>query len=120
MDAGATRNQRPDRNTSSRRENNDEMIHLSSAESRHRGQDTERVAREEDDAVGVPAHTRWLKVVDVVDGVRHTRVLRLGHVGIVGLAVCLLSGVQGREGKRVRVSGIMYGRFVVRCVWCFF
>lgn len=43
--------------------------HLSRAEPRHRGQDAESVAGEEEDAVGVATHARGLVVLDVVDGV---------------------------------------------------
>lgn len=77
--------------------------YLSSAESGHRGQDAERVAREEDDAVGVSAHAGGLEVVDVVDRVRHAGVLRLGHVGVVRFAVFLKTGGGGR-GTEQEVS----------------
>ncbi len=66
--------------------------HLPGAKPRHGWQDAERVAGEEEDAVGVAAHARGLVVLDVVDRVRHARVLRLGHVGVVGLAVFLWEG----------------------------
>lgn len=65
--------------------------HLSRAESRHGGKDAEGVAREEDDAVRVAPHSRRLVVIDVVDGVRHASVLRLGDVGVVGLTVALVA-----------------------------
>lgn len=60
---------------------------LSGAESRNRREDTEGVARKEDDAVRVAAHPAGLVVVDVVDGVRHSCVLGLGHVRVIGLAI---------------------------------
>lgn len=65
--------------------------HLAGTESRHGRKDAERIAREEDDAVGVTAHPRGLVVVDVVDGVRHAGVLRLGYVGVVRVAVALIN-----------------------------
>lgn len=63
--------------------------YLSRAEPRDGRQNAEGVAGQEQDAVGVASHARGLVVLDVVDGVRHARVLRPGGVGVVGLSVLL-------------------------------
>lgn len=65
--------------------------HLARGKSGDRGQHAEGVAREEYNGIGMSAHARGLVVVDVINGVRHSRVLRLGHVCVIRLTVRLLT-----------------------------